>query len=102
MEFLLSYRVTVPYSSVAGVYRLRCWFMDNRGVCETRLLGRQQCASVSQTEALKEITQCPFVTLISHSITFEFDNHKESLNDFLHLLLFNWLSFTVMTYASGR
>lgn len=53
MEFLLSYRVTVPYSSVAGVYRLRCWFMDNRGVCETRLLGRQQCASVMPDRGTK-------------------------------------------------
>lgn len=48
--FVAINRVTVPYSLVVciGIHRLRCLFMGNRLVCETRLLGRQQCASVRQ------------------------------------------------------
>lgn len=51
-------------------------------------------------EALEQIAQCSALTLLSHSIIFDFDNRKESSDDFLHLLLFNWLSFALMGVGS--
>lgn len=61
--FVALNRDTVPYSLLVGIYRLSCLFMGNRLVCETRLLGRQQCASVRLLmEALEQITQCPVIS----------------------------------------
>lgn len=99
--FVALNRVTVLYSVVVGIYRLRCQFMGNRLVCESRLLGRLQCASVQRLEVLEQITQCPIV-FSSHIqlCTFEFENRKVISDDFLHLLLFNWLSFALMTYGN--